>query len=75
MSLQEIVARNLRDIRARKKLAQREVAKRAGASMSYISLLERGQRSPPLETLETLARALGVKPLLLLEPGDARRNR
>jgi transcriptional regulator with XRE-family HTH domain len=30
-------------------------------------MLERGARTPPLETLEVLAKALGVKPLNLLE--------
>jgi transcriptional regulator with XRE-family HTH domain len=29
-------------------------------------MLERGQRSPPLETVEKMARALGVSPASLL---------
>jgi transcriptional regulator with XRE-family HTH domain len=29
-------------------------------------MLERGQRSPPLETLESLAKALSVPPIQLL---------
>jgi transcriptional regulator with XRE-family HTH domain len=29
-------------------------------------MLERGQRSPPLETIEKMARALGVPPATLL---------
>jgi transcriptional regulator with XRE-family HTH domain len=35
-------------------------------SVSYVSMLERGQRSPPLETIEALAEALGVRPVALL---------
>ena len=71
-ALVAVVAQNLREIRARKNLSQREVADKAKVSVSYISMLERGQRSPPLETLEMIAKALGVAPLILLEAGRAR---
>ena len=42
------------------------LAAKAHLSVSYISMLERGQRSPPLETLQHLARALAVSPVTLL---------
>ena len=66
MSLTDIVAQNLFAARSRRKVSQQEVAEKAGLSVSYISMLERGERTPPLETLEVLAKALGVKPLDLL---------
>jgi transcriptional regulator with XRE-family HTH domain len=44
-------------------------------SVSYISMLERGQRSPPLETLDALAKALRVSPLELLQAGGGKRRR
>jgi len=47
----------------------------AGVSVSYISMLERGQRSPPLEMLEALAKALRVSPLELLQAGGGKRRR
>jgi transcriptional regulator with XRE-family HTH domain len=37
-----------------------------GISVSYVSMLERGQRSPPLETIEKMERALKVTPAVLL---------
>jgi len=37
-----------------------------GISVSYVSMLERGQRSPPLETIEKMAKALGVPAASLL---------
>lgn len=37
-----------------------QIAARAGISASYLSLIERGLRSPPVETLAALAAALGV---------------
>lgn len=66
MSLAEKFSRNLRNTRLAKKLSQESLAGRAGLSVSYISMLERGQRSAPLDTLERLGRALGVTPTALL---------
>jgi transcriptional regulator with XRE-family HTH domain len=73
MSLTELVAQNLRTLRASRELSQQEVARSAGLSISYISMLERAERSPPLDTLETLARALRVAPVDLLR--ESRRGR
>lgn len=66
MDLLDRFAANVRRFRAKKKLSQKALAERIGISVSYVSMLERGQRSPPLETIEKLARALGVPPGTLL---------
>lgn len=66
MDLLTKFAGNVRRLRARKKLSQKALADRVGISVSYVSMLERGQRSPPLETVEKMARALGVTPASLL---------
>lgn len=66
MDLLQRFAANVRRLRAKKNLSQKALAERSGVSVSYISMLERGQRSPPLETIEKLARALGVPPSTLL---------
>jgi transcriptional regulator with XRE-family HTH domain len=57
---------NLKSERLRRKLSQESLAHKAGLSVSYISMLERGQRAPPLDTLESLAKALSVAPTSLL---------
>ncbi len=75
MSLTNTVAQNLRAVRAQQNLSQQVVAKKARVSVSYISMLERGERTPPLETLETLAKALGVSPLYLLQELSTARPR
>ncbi len=67
MSLPEAFSHNLAAQRRRRKLSQEALAERAGFSVSYVSMLERGLRSPPLETLEDLADALRVSPLTLLQ--------
>lgn len=51
--------------RTKRQLTQAGLAKRAGISVSYLSMLERGKRDPPLSTLKQLASAL-VMPLEIL---------
>ena len=51
--------------RSKRKLSQAALAKRAGISVSYLSLLERGRRDPPLSTLQRIAAAL-VMPVEIL---------
>ena len=67
MSLANIVAQNLLAARERKNLSQATLAKKAKVSVSYVSMLEHGLRTPPLDTLEVLAKALAVQPLDLLQ--------
>ena len=49
----------IRRLRLEKGLTQRELAKRAGLDVSYISGIERGCRNASLKSLETLAKGLG----------------
>ena len=51
--------------RSKRKLSQAALAKRAGISMSYLSLLERGRRDPPVSTVQRIAAAL-VMPVEIL---------
>ena len=67
MSLSDNVSRNILALREAKKLTQSVLAKKAKVSVSYVSMLERGARVPPLDTLETIAKALGIPPLALLQ--------
>ena len=67
MQLRQIVAHNLRAARVRRQMSQQALAAKAGISVSYVSMLERAQRSPPIEMLEVLADALGVAPMVLLD--------
>ncbi|MEI6225876.1 MAG: helix-turn-helix transcriptional regulator [Deltaproteobacteria bacterium] len=66
LSLSDKFAANLKSERLRRKLSQETLARKAGLSVSYISMLERGQRTPPLDTLESLSKALGVSPASLI---------
>lgn len=50
----------LQELRKGKGLSQEQLAFDARLSRNYISLLEKGQRSPTLVTLQLLSRALGT---------------
>lgn len=52
----------IKDVRIEKKLAQIELARRAGISQSYLSELESNKKSPTLRQLCKIADALGVHP-------------
>jgi transcriptional regulator with XRE-family HTH domain len=67
MKLADIASRNLHRQRLRRRLTQEQLASKAGLSVAYVSMLERGERTPPLDTLEQLAKALKVAPLDLLK--------
>jgi transcriptional regulator with XRE-family HTH domain len=55
------IGRVLKRIREREGLSQLELAKRAKVAQAYISEMEAGQKkNPGIETLQKLAKALGV---------------
>lgn len=54
----QVLARKIRQLREREGLTQEEFASRTGISVSFASLLERGERSPSYETLVAIAETL-----------------
>lgn len=65
-------AQVLREARKQKGLTQEELGDLAGLHDTYISLLERGQRQPSLETTFALADALGLKASTLVTRVEAK---
>jgi transcriptional regulator with XRE-family HTH domain len=49
-------------------MTQETVAAKSKLSVAYVSLLERGGRTAPLNTVERVAKAIGVEPHTLLVP-------
>ncbi|HET9552221.1 MAG TPA: helix-turn-helix transcriptional regulator [Anaeromyxobacteraceae bacterium] len=74
MSLSDTVASNIKLLREQRNLSQQALARKARISVSYVSMLERGARTPPLDTVEVLAKALGVAPLDLCQEAKASRR-
>jgi transcriptional regulator with XRE-family HTH domain len=65
------LGRRVRGLREALRLTQEAFARRCGISVSFASLLERGERSPSYETLLTIARALEVPVAELFREGPA----
>ncbi|MDC1174434.1 helix-turn-helix transcriptional regulator, partial [Bacteriovoracaceae bacterium] len=52
----------IKELRAKKKISQENLALEAEMARSYLSELERGVKQPTLSTIVVLSRALGVRP-------------
>jgi transcriptional regulator with XRE-family HTH domain len=65
-----IIGERLRVLREEKKLSQGDIEKRTGLLRCYLSRVENGHTVPAIETLEKLARALGMPLYQLLYDGE-----
>lgn len=68
ISLVDLVARNIRKHRKRKKISQEKLAEISGLHRTYIGAIERSERNITLNTLQLIANALNVEAKDLLEP-------
>ena len=59
------IGKAIRLCRTQRELNQSQLAERAGISVSYLSLLERGKRDPSFSTVENISTALDV-PITIL---------
>ena len=62
----EIVGQVLQRKREQKKLSQEVISGLAGIGRTHLSAIERGERKPTLETFFKLAKALNIRPSVLL---------
>jgi transcriptional regulator with XRE-family HTH domain len=60
------VGQNVQKLREQHGWSQKELAQNADLSQSQVSLIERGDGNPTLESLNKLAIALGVAAIVLL---------
>ena len=58
--LREKFGNHVRLLRGERGLTQEQLAERAGISVDFLSLIERGKNSPSFDNLEDLAQALEV---------------
>lgn len=65
--LQNALGRNLKRRRAELGLSQEKFAEMLGYHRTYAGALERGEKNLSLQSLETLAAALGADPRELLD--------
>jgi transcriptional regulator with XRE-family HTH domain len=65
------VAKNIRVQRLARGYTQEELSELAGINRNYTGMIEREERSPTVDTLEKIAKALAIDPVILLETGVA----
>lgn len=66
-SIEELFGKVLKQLRNEKGISQEELGFESGYHRTYISMLERGKKSPSLKTIFQLAKALDVKPSDIME--------
>jgi transcriptional regulator with XRE-family HTH domain len=71
MSLEKRVIDNIKRIRKEKGISQEKLAEACGTATSYIGLMEIYRNVPKLSTIERIARALGVDPLVFFQDSHA----
>ncbi len=65
------LGQRIKEYRCRIGLSQREVARRSGITVSFISQVERGVACPSLKSLVNIAMAIGARISYLLEEDDS----
>jgi transcriptional regulator with XRE-family HTH domain len=65
-----VIGERLRALREQKKMSQGDIEKRTGLLRCYISRAENGHSVPAIETLEKIARAMGVPMYQLFYDGE-----
>jgi transcriptional regulator with XRE-family HTH domain len=66
-----VIGDRLKELREAKELSQGDIGKRTGLFRCYVSRVENGHTVPSVDTLEKLARALGVPMYQLFHAGTA----
>lgn len=73
MQAAKALANGMKRLRRRLGMTQADLAEAADLHVQYVSQVERGVRSPSMETIDALANALGVTPSELFSTGEGRR--
>lgn len=61
------IKENIKRIRISLNISQEKLSEMSGVSVDYVSLIERGKRTPSIKRLCMIAEALGVEPYELLK--------
>ncbi len=69
--LNKAFGESLRETRQAAKISQEGLAAMSGLHRTYVSQLERGQKSPSLAVIAALARSLGLRPHELVKNAES----
>jgi transcriptional regulator with XRE-family HTH domain len=67
MELERLVIDNIKRIRKEKGISQEKLAEACNTATSYIGLMEIYKNVPKLSTIERIAKALDIDPLMLFQ--------
>ncbi|MFZ5645898.1 MAG: helix-turn-helix domain-containing protein [Bacillota bacterium] len=67
LKIEEAFGIVLREHRKRASLSQEELALDCGLDRTFISLLERGQRRPTLNTIFAISKSLNIRPSQIIQ--------
>jgi transcriptional regulator with XRE-family HTH domain len=67
--LRDVLATNMRKLRAVHGLSQEALAYESGVDRTYVSSIERGERGVSIDIVTRIAKALAVEPWTLLKDG------
>jgi transcriptional regulator with XRE-family HTH domain len=62
----DTIGKNIRKYRLEKKMRQDNLAEKAGLSVNYVGMVERGEKIPSLKTFISIVNALGVSADMIL---------
>ncbi|MFZ5732706.1 MAG: helix-turn-helix domain-containing protein [Pseudomonadota bacterium] len=65
--LRDVIAKNMRKLRAEQGLSQEALAFDSGLNRTYLSSVERSERNISVDNIARIAKALGVEPWKLLK--------
>ena len=57
------IGRAIAVCRVQQNIKQKDLAEKIGLSANYLSLVERGHRKVPVQTVERIAEGIGISPL------------
>ena len=60
-TVRELFARRVRELRTARGWSQDELAAKSGLHRSYVGIIERGEKSATLDTVERIAKAFNVE--------------
>ena len=66
-ALRDILAKNMRRLRAERGLSQEALADESGINRTYLSSVERSERNVSIDNIGRIAKALGVEAWTLLQ--------
>jgi transcriptional regulator with XRE-family HTH domain len=67
--LRDILAKNMRRLRAERKLSQEALAYECGINRTYLSGVERSERNVSIDNIARIAKGLRIEPWKLLRDG------